>query len=544
MASEIIKKGKSGVAGRISFPAHEIKNPIVPNLIDASGDNRYLRYRQDVPRFEVTKIPLFDWLFHQRWWQFITAFPNVLIFNLVMVAGVLGVANPNTNFATVITWYLWFTLVFFIMIGVGRGWCLICPFSAQSEWIQRLTLWGKNDRAFTLNKKWPEKYSSVIIPTLFFIFLTYFEEYFNIAGPGFPFFTATLVIGILGWDVFYALVFERRTFCRYGCPLTGIIGVTSAVSPFEGYRTKDPSICKSCKTKECMRGSAYSYGCPWYEYPGSMSTNFYCGLCTECVKGCPHDNIGLSVRAPLADTWAPKVKRFDIALSATLLLGLVWFQMINAFPFYGDATTGFNGFLNNITGFGYFSLHDMMLSTMGNVYIPNPIGFIIIVVLAPAVMLLLSFIGKILSGKNYNVRQIFTSYSYAVIPIFAGSILARMMPKFLSGVFLVLWSMSSPFGFNGWNLLGTGNLNVLSTLTNANNGVDPLWTWGIQIVIVLIGGLMAIYAAMRVYKHDFKSGYGSKRIFTVMLVAFVSMTFLTIIGYYYMAFFNGMIAPF
>ncbi|MFW9929074.1 MAG: 4Fe-4S binding protein [Candidatus Thorarchaeota archaeon] len=544
MASEIVKKNKGGLARKISFPAHEVKNPTVHNLIDAVKDSKFLRYRQDIPRFELTKIPLFDWLFHQRWWQFITAFPNVLIFNLVMVAGFIGVTDPNTNFATIITWYLWFTLVFFIMIGVGRGWCLICPFSAQSEWLQRLTLWGKSDKSFSLNKKWPSKYSTVIIPTLFFLFLTYLEEYFNIAGPGLPFFTATLVLGILIWDVFYALVFERRTFCRYGCPLTGIIGVTSAVAPFEGYRTKDPSICKSCKTKECMRGSEYSYGCPWYEYPGSMNTNFYCGLCTECVKGCPYDNIGLSVRLPVADSWAPKVKRFDIALSATLLLGLVWFQMINALPFYGDATTGLNGFLNKITGFGYFSSHYMMLSTMGDVYIPNPIDFVGIVILAPLFILLISFIGKRLANNNYDTRKIFTSYSYAVIPLFAGSILARMIPKFVSGVLLVIWSISSPFGFNGWNLLGTNNLNVANTLTNVNNGIDPLWTWIIQVAIVVIAGILSVYAAIRVYKHDFGSDHGSKRILTLMIVTFILLTLLTAIVYYYMAFSNGMVAPF
>ncbi len=511
---------------------HEIITPEISNFIASPGE-KYLRYRSEVPRFDLGQIPFFDWLFHQRWWQFVTAFPNVVIFNLVLVAGFIGVTDPNVNFATVITWYLWFTVVFFLMIGVGRGWCLICPFSAQSEWIQRLSIWGKNKHNLTLNKKWPAMYSTVLISIIFFVILTFFEEYFNIAGPGLPFMTATIVLGIITWDIFYALVFERRSFCRYGCPLTGIIGVVSSMSPFDGYRTKNPDICKRCRTKECMRGSDVSYGCPWYEYPGSMSTNFNCGICTECVKGCPHNNIGLAARVPVADTWAPKVKKFDIALSVTLLLGLTWFQMFNALPFY----TTMNNYLNNVTGWYTFSRNSMMLHGLGSYY-PNPLDFVAFVLLGPAIMLLLSYMGYVISNKKYGIKKLFTLYSYALIPLFAGTILARQFPKLLTNSDMVPKYASSPMGFKGWNLLGT------LTLPAMYNSTTPVYVWQVQVITVIIFGILSIYAAYKLLKVDFDGSKESKRVFAIMVTSFILLIIMNAVLYYYMAFFNGMSAPF
>ncbi|MEM4303463.1 MAG: hypothetical protein QW470_07415 [Candidatus Caldarchaeum sp.] len=48
--------------------------------------------------------------------------------------------------------------------------------------------------------------------------------------------------------------------------------------------------------KECFKGSENGYGCPWYEFPQNLNRNAYCGLCMECVKTCPLDNIALNLR--------------------------------------------------------------------------------------------------------------------------------------------------------------------------------------------------------------------------------------------------------
>ena len=72
-----------------------------------------------------------------------------------------------------------------------------------------------------------------------------------------------MVIGIVLFALATFLVFKRRTFCVHLCPLSGLIGVLGAQGAVAGYRTRDRDVCRSCATRECMRGGENGYGCPW-----------------------------------------------------------------------------------------------------------------------------------------------------------------------------------------------------------------------------------------------------------------------------------------
>jgi hypothetical protein len=102
-----------------------------------------------------------------------------------------------------------------------------------------------------------------------FLLLTWIEELFNIAGPGAPAGTSWMVVGIVSSARVFFLVFERRTFCRYICPLSTLIGTVGSMGSVVGFRTRDREVCLSCQTKDCMRGGEKGYGCSWYTWPGS-----------------------------------------------------------------------------------------------------------------------------------------------------------------------------------------------------------------------------------------------------------------------------------
>ncbi|HEX2807215.1 MAG TPA: 4Fe-4S binding protein, partial [Kineosporiaceae bacterium] len=72
-------------------------------------------------------------------WQFQLILPNQILFWMVIVVGLVGTSDPELNFATAITWYVWFCLVFVLVVTTGRGWCAACPFGGLAEWIQRRT---------------------------------------------------------------------------------------------------------------------------------------------------------------------------------------------------------------------------------------------------------------------------------------------------------------------------------------------------------------------------------------------------------------------
>ncbi len=511
-------------SGRWEFAGPKERNPQADTLGVQKAEMQRDFFRSVTgKRYDLTQNAFFRWLFHRRWYQFAAQLPNVIIFNIVIIAGLVGVVNPNRNFATVITWYVWFGVLFVLMIGVGRAWCLICPFSAQAEWVQRLGLFGKGKKLFTLGLKWPQKYSTLLISVFFFLGLTWAEEFYNVAGPGKPAFTSMLVAGIILWDLFYALTFERRSFCHYGCPLNGVIGVVSAVAPFEGFRAKDRTLCKTCTTKECMRGSNRSYGCGWYEYPGSMSSNFYCGLTGECFKGCPYENIGLSVHAPLKEAYQPKKKRFDLAFGVTLMMGALFFEIVNATPQYQV----FDNWLSHLTGWVQIAKAlDGQLSGY-----PNPLDYLGIIFLFPLLGWLIASASSWISRGQIKARELFTRYSYGWIPLFGLGILARQLPKVLTNGPTVIQVISDPFGF-GWNMLGTADMHMHA------RSFAYHWILFVQAALVIIGALASMFVTQKIFQLDFRNRPGSVAINVLMQGTIVVLMALLLGGYYYIALVN------
>lgn len=300
-------------------------------------------------------------MLRSRRFQFALIVPNQIIFWVVILTGLLGTVVPGLNFGTAITWYIWFCLVFVMMVVVGRAWCAMCPFGGFGEWIQRRSLWRRAQHHLGLGRKLPEPIAryGFLLSVGTFLLLTWIEEYFNIAGPGNPWATSFMVLGIVASALLFFLVFERRTFCRYICPLSALIGTVGAMGSVAGFRTRDRQICIDCETKDCMRGGTDGYGCPWYTWPGSADSNLSCGLCSECYKSCPEDNIGLFLQKPLTSVVAPSRRRADIAWSVAVLWGLVVFQQFNSTNVFASIDT----WLNKTTHLSY----------------PNPIGYIAII---------------------------------------------------------------------------------------------------------------------------------------------------------------------
>jgi hypothetical protein len=104
------------------------------------------------------------------------------------------------------------------------------------------------------------------------------------------------------------------------CPVGGFIGLYSMMSPLE-LRVRDCKTCQEHTAKDCVVGNANGYGCPWLVYPGKLARNTYCGLCFECLKTCPKDNITLGLRPFGSDLLVAKERRLDEAYKAFIMLG-------------------------------------------------------------------------------------------------------------------------------------------------------------------------------------------------------------------------------
>ncbi len=442
------------------------------------------------PGLDIARLPRVARVLRDRRFQFLLILPNQIVFWLVIGIGVLGTAVPGLNFATAITWYLWFALVFVMMVVVGRAWCAMCPFGGFGEWVQRHAFWRRKGTSIGLGLKMPEGVAQYgfLLSVASFLLLTWIEEFFNIAGPGNPMSTSFMVLGIVGTALLFFLLFERRTFCRYVCPLSALIGSVGAMGSVAGFRTRDRETCLACTTKDCMRGDADGYGCPWYTWPGSSDSNAACGLCSECYKACPSDNVGLFLQKPLTSVVAPTRRRADVAWSVALLFGLVVYQQFNALAPFANL----DSWLNAHTHFPQY---------------PNPIDYLGIIV---AVALVMAGVGQVFTrafahadrvptsgGRTFvdrvsPFRTYFLPLMYGIIPVVGADYFARQLPKFFQHVTRVPVSVGHLFGVGS-----TSSALYKASVIGSNGGIIA-----VQVGVMAVGTLAAMWTSWRVAGRD------------------------------------------
>ncbi|MEI6901006.1 MAG: 4Fe-4S binding protein, partial [Bacteroidota bacterium] len=259
-----------------------------------------------IPENKLWKIDLFEKfpfiksISRSRYFQFSLTFAGLIIFFIVILAGIIGTPIGNRNIAIVLIWiFWWFILISVLVPFMGRIWCAMCPLPFFGDFLQRLSFIrvrvGKTNylrnKLYGLNRKWPKALNNIWIPNFTFLILCSFSAFLVTR----PIVSSIVLGGMLLLATILASIFRLRAFCRHVCPVSGFIGLYSKASMLE-LRSKDTLVCKSCKEKGCLRGNENGWGCPWSEYMGTMDRNNYCGLCMECVKTCPNDNIALNLR--------------------------------------------------------------------------------------------------------------------------------------------------------------------------------------------------------------------------------------------------------
>lgn len=446
-------------------------------------------------KYDLLRIPFINRLLKWRGFQFAVQLPNALIFILVVVAGIWGTQLGDKNFATVVTWLIWWAVIIFTFLFLSRTWCMACPLVSLAEWIQRGKLWGVGKRVFSLNRKWPKKLRNFWVPTGFFMILTWMYLFIGLASS--PLYTALVTIGLfIGPAIIVSLIFQRRTFCRYVCPIGGIIGAYSMTAPLE-LRSRDVEVCQSCKDKSCYRGNEKGYGCPMFELPQKMETNTYCTMCTECVKTCPNDNISLNVRPFLSDLWKTKKIGFDVAAIVVILLGVTVFQtleMVEPWTDVSEAVVDATGISENV----FLTL-----------------SYIALAVLAPmGIFGAWSALTRRTGGNGVRLRTVFIGFSFAFLPIALSSHLAHNLVHFFEEGVAAIPVISDPLGF-GWNLFGTAGVETTPLL-----GMEPLQL--VQMTLIAIGYLAAVYVGWRVAKQTFGKNMRAVMGLAPMLVLMVA----------------------
>jgi polyferredoxin len=240
-------------------------------------------------------------LFISRWFPIVLQLITLVVFGL-LVAGGLGVSAPdaafakvlrNTNLANLVVWSYWWPLIIVVSILAGRVWCTVCPMELISSLAVRIGL----------RLKVPKTFKSGWVMTIFFALILVVGIH-TFAIHRHPHRMALYMLILLGTAVLISLLYEKWAFCNYVCPVGHLLGLYALISPLE-WRCDDPSICSSCKTKECIAKDRHyrisGRSCTSGLYPAGIKDNRDCLVCTQCLKACPSKNLRLSVRKPYAD---------------------------------------------------------------------------------------------------------------------------------------------------------------------------------------------------------------------------------------------------
>ena len=238
-------------------------------------------------------------------------------FVLAILTSFFGTPAGNRNFAIIFVWIVWWALVIILMVpALGRGWCAICPIPAPGEWMQRQSfVHPRRRKLWTLGKRWPRQLKNIWLQNISFLMVALFSAIILTR----PAATGIVLLAFILVAMGLSLVYERRTFCRYVCPVGGFIGLYSMAAPIE-LRVKDIDVCRTHDSKDCYLGNEHGFGCPWMVFPGSLQRNTHCGLCTECMKTCTMDNVAVNLRLPGLDFFVAKQRRMDEAYKAFIML--------------------------------------------------------------------------------------------------------------------------------------------------------------------------------------------------------------------------------
>lgn len=391
-------------------------------------------------RFELTRFKLIRILFKSRWFPLALLLFNLFVFIIILLSGIVGgFSAGNYNFGIMIVWILWWVMLMFVLVPVfSRSWCLMCPFPIFSDWIQRGRLFGVSRGKQTgLGLKWPKQLRNMWVMNIAFLIMTFFTGFFMVR----PFITFLLLGIVILMAFVMGLIFEKRTFCRYICPVSGFQGLYAQFGMSE-IRCKDPEICKKHTPKTCFVGDEKGYGCPWLLTPFDFKKNTYCGMCLECFKTCPYDNMAFNIRPPGIDLLVDDKKEprgMDEAWKAFLMLEIAMVFFMTMQGPWGPL----KDMVRAVTLKGYFTFIAIHVFTA-------LIGL-------PAVFFFFSYLSKLLSGnKEVPVKRVFLNFAYTLIPMGLGVWMAFSAGIILPNGSYILHILSDPFAW-GWNLFGTAN---------------------------------------------------------------------------------------
>jgi cytochrome c oxidase assembly factor CtaG len=265
---------------------------------------------------DLLRVPVIGALLRARYGRQLLQAASLAVMVVVIADGFIGHPMAAMNMAGVLPWNIVRAVGVLALLFAGNLFCMACPFTLPRELARRFG-WAR--------LRWPQwlrvKWIGVGL------MLAFFFGYERFALWNSPARTAWLLIAYVGAAFLVDTFFRGASFCKYVCPIGQFNFVGSLISPTT-LQVRSASTCNTCATRDCIRGNTQQRGCELELYLPEKRSNADCTLCMDCVKACPHDNIGIMPRSMTQDVLASEPtsslgrlsRRTDVAAAALVLV--------------------------------------------------------------------------------------------------------------------------------------------------------------------------------------------------------------------------------
>lgn len=449
-------------------------------------------------RIDLYHIPWIRPFLQSRWPQFLVRSLTLAGFVFTIVAGFFGSRVGSHNFAIIFVWIAWWTALKLVFIPLGgRSWCSVCPIPLPGDWLQRGGIIEYGRRRFGLNLRWPKRLKGYWLQSGGFLLLGLFSAVTLTDARV----TAWILLTFFGLAIVLSLVFERRVFCSYVCPIGGFSGIYAKTAPVE-VRVMDTAICAAHSEKTCYQS------CPWGLYPVALRDSSQCGLCMECLRSCPSDNIAFTLRPFGADLASGnklirQSERLDEAFLALVMLGTALvFSAVFTGPWGGVKAAAF------AIGTPAWLLYGLAF-------------LVFTLAILPGAFVLAVWAGQRWSGAKPQLRRAVSEQSQVLLPLGLFTWIAFTISFAFPKVNYILSVVSDPLGW-GWDLLGTANTKWSPDVS----GFSPI----LQVALLLVGLFWSASVAQRLASRGSRLDYRQVFPLLVFCMAFSLVMLWLLVG--------------
>jgi cytochrome c oxidase assembly factor CtaG/polyferredoxin len=271
---------------------------------------------QMMTQWDLLRAPVLGAFLRSRYGRQSLQAASLLVMCVVIADGFRGHPMAAMNLAGVLPWNILRALGVLALLFAGNLFCMACPFTLPREVGRRLG-WARFRWPQWLRMKW------IGVGLM----LAFFFAYERLALWNNPARTAWLLIAYVGTALLVDTFFRGASFCKYVCPIGQFNFIGSLISPTT-LKVRRMATCDSCATRDCIRGNTQQRGCELELYLPEKRSNADCTLCMDCVKACPHDNIGILPRSLTQDALSSQPtsslgrlsRRTDVAAAALVLV--------------------------------------------------------------------------------------------------------------------------------------------------------------------------------------------------------------------------------